>query len=248
VIGSLSMFRALMSLRWTQHLSCKYIGNCIGPFYKVLGEALKLHKNTLENLDLDLRREPCEDGIATGHPFNPNAIVSRMVEFYQNPDNRPKDWHLLGSLEDFTTLKRLAIDWTALLGDHVWGVSPYQLLELLPSTLEVLILRVQWDNLSNDVRHGEGSRLALHIRELAQSAPVSFPGLKTITLLPIGNYTKYGATWDFPDRIRVHNLIKPACVEARIDFIIDISSVEFSPLVSTPFFREIWSQRNLGRV
>jgi hypothetical protein len=89
----LSIPKSLKVLRWTQNFCCFSIGSCIAPFYDTLGKTLLHYKETLENLELDLRHAPCG---AKGHTGNSHAKVEDMIAGVQ--DTWREGCHLLGSL------------------------------------------------------------------------------------------------------------------------------------------------------
>jgi len=120
----LNIPKALESLRWCQEVSCYSIGTCVGPFHRAIGKALQVHKNTLVDLDLDIRHRYCKE---LGHRSNPNGKPEHLIGHYRNDHipkcafRGPQDDILIGSFAEFKVLKRLAIDATALCGHDKWA-------------------------------------------------------------------------------------------------------------------------------
>lgn len=142
-IKILSVPKALESLRWSQELSCFSIGSCFAPFHNTIGDALRAHKETLGDLDLDIRHLYCKD---QGHAANPYAASDhRLPSYIWNSElsiRPPRDAILIGSLREFTAMRTLSIDATALCGHQNWVPAPIQLVDVLPPNLEILNLRV----------------------------------------------------------------------------------------------------------
>jgi hypothetical protein len=142
-IKILSVFKALERLRWSQEFSCFSTGSCYAPFHTSIGNALKTQRDTLADLDLDIRHRYCKD---RGHAANPYATADYpLPEYIWNPElsiRPPRDAILIGSLKDFTAMRRLSIDATALCGHQQWVPAPVQMVDALPPNLETLNLRV----------------------------------------------------------------------------------------------------------
>jgi hypothetical protein len=146
VIGSLSIPKALRSFRWTGEFTCFSIGSCYAPFQTSLGVALKGHRGSLETLYLDIRHPFCKND---GHHANPFATLENARRVYG--ENFAARWEkkrglksavMVGSFRDFKMLKSLAVSVTSLVGHQDWAASEEAMVDLLPQSLEELVLFV----------------------------------------------------------------------------------------------------------
>jgi hypothetical protein len=116
-LRTLSVPRALESLQWSQELSCFSIGSYFTPFHNLIGDALREHKDTLVYLDLDIRHRYCK---VHGHAANPHAAPDyRLPSHIWNSKHSirpPRDKILIGSLREYTAMRKLSSDATALCG------------------------------------------------------------------------------------------------------------------------------------
>jgi hypothetical protein len=227
---------ALKCLSINQEISCFSIGSCWHPLYKLYGESIRVHKDTLENLDLDIRRHSCG---SPGHAFNPNAQLADKMDMYRDNPDEWKDTHLIGSLRDFKALKSLSVDVSALCGDHQWGVAPYQLREILPETLETLKLYVTMVQtaLSRPLEFQNKAGWLYQLIEMVKKAERDHPKLKELVLLIHG-----AALPDIKDGPWFTEL-RESCKVARIQF-----REEIAPDGSrVPWFREVQGTWNPGR-
>ncbi|KAG4432818.1 hypothetical protein IFR05_011707 [Cadophora sp. M221] len=136
--------KALTYLRWSQDSHCQSWGGCRAPFHDLILPALEKHKNSLKELDLDLRHEYCT---RPNHVSNPDTSLDDLRALYGDPTPprlrvAGKDAVLIGSLKGFDALKRLSIDVAALCGHQRWAKSPTSMVEILPPNLHTLNLRV----------------------------------------------------------------------------------------------------------
>jgi hypothetical protein len=143
-IASLQIPKALKCFRWTGEIRCFSIGSCYAPFQSSLGVALATHKNTLEDLYLDVRHWFCN---GDGHHANPFTTLDTVRRVYSDDmaekwarNRGPKSAVMLGSLRDFKMLKKLAINVTLLVGHQDWAAADEDMASLLPSSLEDLTL------------------------------------------------------------------------------------------------------------
>jgi len=244
-IASLIRFKDLQTLRWSQYFSCVSKGSCAGPFYRTLQIALNPFKDTLANLDLDLRRRPCHLGMDAGHAFNPRADVRDMVAFYKEPHERENGRHLIGSMADFSKLKHLSIDAAALHGDSVWGYSDRKIADSLPESLESLLLQSTIQNYNADVLLvALSTTLSEDVTDLARRAHLKVPLLKSmaIKMLYTSSQKELSKAWS-PEL----KSIQDAFAKARIEFQVSCEKLESSKgLVQIPFFKDINDGRYPG--
>jgi hypothetical protein len=238
-IGFISIPKYLKALRWSQQISCFSIGSCMGPFYNIIGSGLTAQKDSLESLDLDIKRLDCS---GKGHAFNPEANVEEMMPYYkENPENRTKDRHLIGSLKDFTVLKNLTIEISALCGNEKWGFAPQKLVDLLPRSLQTLTLRVQFRQPRPGVIvSADGGNVLLQLTNFVRSADTRMPNLRSIKLL----VSSLGPGWRLKGENEwIFHELEAACVTARLNF-----QTEMPSFVNLgPYFQQINSTRNPGR-
>jgi hypothetical protein len=222
--------KALKSLRIQQEISCFSIGSCFHPLSKFYGETINAHKDSLEELDLDILHRPCGEA---GHANNPDAVVGDMMVMYKENREQWKNTHLIGSLKDFTALRKLSISPSSLCGDRRWGFSRHKITDILPSSLEALELRI--DNAPGAVGLEFAERWVRQLLELVKEAAEHHPNLKSLTL------RRFLGDWvSFP----VSNTLREACVLARINLHLTVVA---GGQHHDPYFEEILGGRNPGR-
>jgi len=244
-MAGLIHFKSLQSFRWSQYFTCVSKGSCAGPFYRHLKNALQPFKDTMVNLDLDLRRRSCRTGMDTGHAFNPRANVEDMVSFYKEPEEREPGQHLVGSLTDFSNLKHLSIDVSALHGDSIWGYSYRKLADSLPASLESLVLQSIVHNDDTDMLLvALSTTLSEDVTDLAQRASLKAPLLKSMALkiLYTSPETELSKAWSSELKS-----IQDTFMKDGIKFQITCEKLASTKdLVQIPFFKEINDRRAPG--
>lgn len=240
--------RALKSLSISQDISCFSIGSCFHPLYKSYSETLRVHKNSLEHLDLVMYREPSRMFCQEGHAFNPFANIQDKLDLYQSNLEYWKSAHLIGSLKEFITLKTLSIDVTALCGDQNWGESPYQLAEILPQSLQELRLQIY---MSQSNMNPEGTPIwALEVEHkgkwlqklaaFVKSTESTHPNLDMVVIM-ISFPSPRAAG---PPLDSSFDIVSNACEASRIGF----KTVEIQrQQIQVPYFSELNEKRNPGR-
>ena len=236
VVDSLHDFKGLESFRWSQYISCISQGRCIGPFYRRLQTALEPFKESLVNLDLDLRRRACLEGRDAGHAFNPRANANEMVPLYREPQERENGRHLVGSMKDYSRLKSLSIDSSALHGDFAWGYSHRKIADSLPESLESILLQFTVQNYNADaLLIALSTTLSEDVTDLAHRAHEKVPLLKNVTIrfLYTSNEREIPTEWS-PEL----KSVQEAFLKARIKFQVTCGNLESrNELVEMPFFK-----------
>jgi hypothetical protein len=247
IIPLLNIPKSLRSFRWTQKFSCFDRGSCTIPFYDTLGESLVHHKQTLEVLDLDLRQTLCQ---GKGHGANPHVKYVDMLE--EECSLWRHDWHLLGSLKTFSSLRSLKINPEVLCGDRVRGSADMDLADSLPPQLEELTLIYQFYVMEKAHNYQEGrdfTDIELFVWEqkwmeqlvyLVQNSASKFPKLRKITVVDWNP----SIDWPREEDKEIFRDVKVACAEAGISFLM---VKETSPWQTpVPHFLEILPTRNSG--
>lgn len=80
IAKALRISKAGKRFRWSQKVSRFSIGSISAPVSGKLAEVLKAHKNTLEDLDLDIRHRP---RAAKGNAGNPKANLEDILEDFR---------------------------------------------------------------------------------------------------------------------------------------------------------------------
>jgi hypothetical protein len=237
--------KALKSLRWTQEFACFSLGSCYAPFHNLIGDTLKAHKNTLVELDLDIRHRYCKD---QGHAANQYAAVDfRLPSYIWNSEQSirpPRDAILIGSLKDFTFMKTLSIDVTALCGHQNWVPAPFRMSDALPPHLETLNLRVILRRTDAEAGPGpdppsriDNTLLMSHFTELVLNAGTKLPSLKHIGILI------HGRDWLVAEDDFLFEDIRQECLDAGLKL-----RIEDEPFrTRIPFFQEQTKDWWLGR-
>jgi hypothetical protein len=236
ILKVLALPKALTTFRWIQKMfNCGPIGLCIGPVFRDLGEALAIHKDTLEHLHLGIRYRHCNQ---IGHAGNPNVNEDDMLRSFRL--KRKSNAHLIGSLREFTALKMITIDPAALCGDQIWGISPYKMAEGLPPSLEVLHLYFGFERLMPT----EDQVWVEQLVELVQASGTQLRRLQEIALMIVDR-----SCYETEDLYRFRP-VEEACHHARISFRVrqldhwDLYHKTRSPI---PYFQERSAKRNPGR-
>ena len=222
--------KQLQSLRWYGNWSCFSIGSCVTPFYHHLGEALSKHKPSLETLDLDLRGLDCT---RRGHAGNPAAKFDDMI-----PAAKGKwkdDWHLIGSLKDFTSLKALTIEPQALCGDKLRGLSAQHMVDTLPHSIEELRFTIPLE------QPGESRQKQLEeniwmeqVVDLAHGARNKLPRLRKVEILTLS-----WVCWEKEEDEELWSEVEMACRLAGIVF--EVKERKGYMLTPEKFFQEVIS-------
>ncbi|KAE9381859.1 hypothetical protein N431DRAFT_476620 [Stipitochalara longipes BDJ] len=237
IISILSIPKSLRSLRWTQQFYCFSIGSCTTPFYDTFGKSLIPHKETLEELDLDLRHAPCE---SKGHAGNPHAKGEDMLE--QVRDTWRSDCHLLGSLKEFSSLKKLKISPEVLCGNRARSIALARLSNSLPSSLEELTLPFQFSVLQGKRNIQLEEQIWIHeLVHLVQNSASKFRKLRKITVLDWNPHFN----WPRKEDKDIFKDVDIACAEVGIDFLMLKETSQWQTPV--PYFLEILPTRNPGR-
>ncbi len=244
IISILSIPKLLRSLRWTQYFSCcNQIYFCTTPFYDNLGKSLIHHKETLEELDLDLRHVPCS---VKCHAGNPHARLEDMIE--QVKEKWKNDCHLLGSLKEFSRLKRLKIGPEALCGNRPRGIAPARLPDSLPPSLEELTLPFCFSVLQDKRNIQLADQIWIHeLVHLVQNSASNLRNLRKITVLdwsPCLDWPQNG-DWSQNGEWEIFRNVEIASAEAGIEFLMLNETSRWQTPV--PYFLEILPTRNPGR-
>jgi hypothetical protein len=245
-IKTLSVFKALERFRWSQEFACFSIGSCDAPFHTSIGEALKAHRDTLVDLDLDIRHRYCKD---RGHAANPYATADYpLPEYIWNPElsiRPPRCAILIGSLTDFTAMRTLSIDATALCGHQQWVPAPVRMVDALPPNLETLNLRVilrRADARPPSSESDAPSRIdntffVLHLIDLVRNAEKRLPSLKNVGVLI------HGRDWPGSEDDFLFKDIEEECLNAGLKL-----KIEDEPFgTKVPYFQEQTKNWWLGR-
>ncbi|KAF4622719.1 hypothetical protein G7Y89_g14307 [Cudoniella acicularis] len=224
--------KVLKRFRWSRFFKCYNMYSCNTPFYCGAANALKAYKSTLEILDLDFLRAPCPGEGHAGHPETSKEDLLPVSRDKYRPDA-----HLVGSLKDFERLKELSIDPSALCGDRRWGLSPQQLADILPRSLEKLTLQfpfheptLQEAKLDDHVWIEELSILAVETR-------LKLPGLREIKVVMMWR-------WFVKDR-EERFFIDIADFCARVGIRFEVSDTLLSdPLTHVPYFLDLFRAQN----
>ena len=237
IISMLSIPISLKSLRWTQTFYCFSLGSCITPFYDTLGKGLNHHKDTLEELDLDLRYPPCGD---KGHAGNPHAKKEDMWKPVR--DTWRSDCHLLGSLKEFSHLKKLKINPEVLCGSKPRGIAPVRLSDSLPPSLEELTLPFHFSVLQDkrNIQLGEQVWIS-ELAHLVRNSASTLPKLRKITVL---NWNPR-INWPQNDDKEMFRDVETASAEVGMSFVMLKETSQWQTPV--PYFLEILPTRNPGR-
>lgn len=254
VFGALDIIKpgSLKHFRWSGIGEChSAIDSCIPPFQAKLGAALKRHKETLEVLELGVIYLFCE---GQGHHANPFATFDSIRGVYGESfvqkwqKNRgPKDAIMLGSLKDFTNLKKLVIEANALIGHQDWAASPTPLVDLLPPNLEhleiIAIPFATWTftKSENELVLPKNRLLYPALIELLRTAPAKLPMLKTVRISYL--WSKSGLdTGELP--VEMYDTVRELSREAGIAFVVGVADEGETKI---PYFMEQTKDRNPGR-
>ena len=200
VISSLCMFKGLKSFRWTASQTCFALSIDFIGVQKALGAALLAHKDTLEELHVDIRH------------------VDRTGEARQRSSD---DAILIGSLKSYTKLRRLTIDANSICGHQNWRLPGLALVDMLPPNLESLTLFVKLSILNTD-----GSKVVTFdnkvwvssLSQLIQNAP---PALRKVSLQITQDPPAWLGEGVEPDITFLRDVIediKRECAKAHIAF------------------------------
>lgn len=243
-IQALSVPKALETFRWQQEIACYSIGTCYGPFYKSLGQALLQHKNTLRELELDIRHKYCREA---GHAANPYGTTEQRRGFYRNSDDIKRDPNediLIGSLRDFTVLKQLSIHAEALCGHKDWCPATIRMINALPSSLETLRILINKDEQEDDYQN---KYLEEHALKLMQGYKDNLPNLREFEIkICVPRLPPWAPAGPLVDpRYSSEQILSSEASDVGLDFIInsEMKSVE----TRIPFFGEQTVDRNPGR-
>ena len=232
IMSMLAIPKSLDSLRWTQEHACYSLGSCRVPYYDALGESLAQHRDTLKNLDLNIRLYQCDH---KGHPGNPYARKEDMIKTVR--DSWRDDCYLLGSLRDFSALKTLKLNPQILCGDKVRGAAPSRMIDSLPPSLEELVFYFQFSTVREMRNKQIGEQVwIMELANLIQNSTKEFPKLRKVSVLEYNQQTTDEYT--FRD-------VQTACAEAGIDFITGENASTWQ--TDIPYFLEILPTRNPGR-
>jgi len=239
--------KVLKSLSVSQDLHCYSFGSCSHPHFKSLGETLRVHKDSLEELDLDLFVRTCKQ---KGHPSNPNAVPDEMTGIYKSNPGIRAGSYWIGSLKEFTVLKSLSIDVTALCGDQNWGAAPQKLVEILPESLEALNLYIKiisyskWDAEPRVLEFPNKLDWRRQVIALVKSAETKHPKLKKLifTVPNIKGYTEADHGWMFTE-------VRETCSKCWVDYqLVKVMDGPFTHVnIKAPYFQKIDGSRSPGR-
>ncbi|KAH8672633.1 hypothetical protein BGZ60DRAFT_429955 [Tricladium varicosporioides] len=246
-LKALSIPKALETFKWQQQISCYSIGTCYGPFYKYLGQALLQHKNTLGQLELDIRHRYCR---GSGHAANPYGTEEQRRQLYTNPDEAKRDSNkiiLIGSLKDFIVLRELTIHAEALCGHKDWCPASIRMIDALPSSLESLKILAQITQLDGQGTSYENKYLEEHLLELLHGYKNGLPNLQEVKINIL--------VWRIPSRASVHAPPEPKfCSEQKLSTEARSVGLKFQVYfdvehvkTNIPFFGEQVVNRNPGR-
>lgn len=248
--------KALKSFRWSQEVKCFSQGSCYGPFHNSLGDALRDHKYTLENLDIDVRHKYCKEN---AHRGNPHATTESLRARYRNYRNTtedpeshtrgPQDAILVGSLKDFANVTTLSIDATALCGHQNWSPAPVQMIEVLPPSLQTLNLRVRIQQTeSTEKPHLDNTLWQDHVLDLIRRSEVKLPTLRNLGLLVMNHGWAGMRRYEQPVDEREYECffteIRGECERVGLKFSLAPSPDEKTCI---PYFQEQTKNRNPGR-
>jgi len=244
-LKTLKVPKALQSLRWTQEFACFSLGSCYALFHNSIGDTLKAHRDTLVDLDLDIRHRYCKD---QGHAANPHAAADFQLPSYiwnsEHSIRPPRNAILIGSLKEFTAMKTLSIDATALCGHQNWVPAPIHMVDALPPYLETLNLRVilRRSGAEAGSESGPPSRIdntlwMSHLTELIRNAEKKLPTLKHISILI------HGREWLAAEDHFLFEEVREECLNAGLKL-----RIEDEPFgTKVPFFQEQTKDWWLGR-
>lgn len=235
------MPKVLKRLSWSQGVSCFSPASCYSPVLRAIGEALQVHKASLESLSLDIRQAVCRKA---GH-------FGRIDAMQDDPEDgsppleagirkrRPTE-HLIGRLDDFHALKSLSISNYALCGDRVRGLAPYRMIDALPRTLETLKLFVCFSGSHNEygLPRLEDTVWVGQLMEVVESSHKSFPRLRNVAVSSFTDGTFLGEGGIFA---RIRN----ACSRNGIAF--ETSWPHWDVATQQPYFQTIVPTRRPGR-
>lgn len=202
--------KALKRFRWGQVEDYSTgTGRPSSCLQRALVEALEAQKDSLESLDLN------------GLPPDPNDRT------------RFRNEHLVGSLKGFAVLKILSIPALALCGDTTWGLAPHPIVEVLPSSLETLNLRVNVV-VAGPEQNAEGIWMDRMV-ELALEAKNQLPALRKVSLAVSNDWR--------PTREdnKPFKRLGDACVRSGIGF--EVRKATMFGISPDPYFQRIRVER-----
>jgi hypothetical protein len=176
---------------------------------RILVEGLKFQKDTLQSLDLNA--------------LAPDSTARTGV----------RNAHLIGSLKDFAVLKRLWIPALALCGDTTWGVTPHKIVDILPSSLEILNLRVNVVWVRPD-RKVEGIWMDQMV-ELVLKANSRLPALRKVALVVSNDWQST------PEDNSPFERLEDACLRSKVEF--EVRKGTMFGISPEPYFQRIRVER-----
>jgi hypothetical protein len=223
----LTIPKALKRFRFTEEIP--YFGRSSSryPVYRLLGESLSLHKDSLEVLDLNIDQYR--------RPTNVNSEINA---------GEVKGNHLIGSLKDFKSFKALDIEVGALCGDSWQGKAPYRMLNCLPTTLESLTLHGSMNRMGKDKVPGFDNEIWMEqLVELVAFSVTEFPKLRKVTVVAAGR------CWEDTEDEELFVELKEACKKSNISLLVTTTFQKNRgwAKIQVPFFQSVNSTRSPGR-